>query len=142
MSKIWFKDYSLEEINSIFSKFMTSLLDIKATDIQDDLLIASMPVTDNVKQPFGILHGGASVVLAESVGSVASNLIIDTQKFAGVGLEVNANHLKSVSDGIIYAHCSPLHIGRKSHVWDIKIKNENNLLVCVSRLTVAIIEKN
>lgn len=141
MSKIWFKDYTLEEINSIFQKFMTGYLHIQATEVRDDMLIASMPISDKVKQPFGILHGGASVVLAESVGSVASNLIIDPQHLVGVGMEVNANHLKSVAEGTLYAYCSPLHLGKKSHVWDIKIKNEKDVLICVSRLTVAIVNK-
>ncbi|MBD1427473.1 hotdog fold thioesterase [Sphingobacterium arenae] len=140
-SKIWFKDYTLEEINRIFHKFMTGYLNIQATEVRDDMLIASMPVSDKVKQPFGILHGGASVVLAESVGSVASNLLIDPQHLVGVGMEVNANHLKSIAEGTLFAYCTPLHIGKKSHVWDIKIKNEKDLLICVSRLTVAIIEK-
>ncbi len=141
MSKIWFKDYTLEEINSIFQKFMTGYLHIQATEVRNDMLIASMPISDKVKQPFGILHGGASVVLAESVGSIASNLIIDPQRLVGVGMEVNANHLKSVAAGTLYAYCSPLHIGKKSHVWDIKIKNEKDVLICISRLTVAIIDK-
>ncbi|WP_243403393.1 hotdog fold thioesterase [Sphingobacterium haloxyli] len=141
MSKIWFKDYTLEEINSIFHKYMTGYLSIQATEVHDDMLIARMPISDKVKQPFGILHGGASVVLAESVGSIASNLIIDPKHLVGVGMEVNANHLKSVSEGTLYAYCSPLHIGKKSHVWDIKIKNEKDVLICISRLTVAIIEK-
>lgn len=140
-SKIWFKDYTLEAINGIFQKFMTGYLHIQATEIRDDVLIASMPITNKVKQPYGILHGGASVVLAESVGSIASNLIIDPDHLVGVGMEINANHIKSVAEGILYAHCSPLHIGRKSHVWDIQIKNEDDVLICVSRLTVAIIEK-
>ena len=141
MSKIWFKDYTLEEINSIFQKFMTGYLHIQATEVRNDMLIASMPISDKVKQPFGILHGGASVVLAESVGSIASNLMIDPQRLVGVGMEVNANHLKSVAAGTLYAYCSPLHIGKKSHVWDIKIKNEKDVLICISRLTVAIIDK-
>lgn len=141
MSKIWFKDYSLEEVNSIFNKFMTGFLDIKATELQNDTLVVSLPITEKVKQPFGILHGGASVVLAESAGSIASNLVIDAEKFAGVGMEVNANHLKSVTEGTLYAYCTPLHLGKKSHVWDIKIKNEQDLLICISRLTVAILEK-
>jgi len=140
-SKIWFREYTLEEINDIFRKFMTGYLGIQATELRDDMLIASMSISDKVKQPFGILHGGASVVLAESVGSIASNLIIDPQRLVGVGMEVNANHLKSVAEGLLYAYCSPLHIGKKSHVWDIKIKNEKNTLICISRLTVAIIEK-
>lgn len=138
---IWFKDYTVEEINPVFQKFMTGFLNIQATELRDDMLIASMPVSDKVKQPFGILHGGASVVLAESVGSIASNLIIDPEHLVGVGMEVNANHLRSVAAGTIYAYCRPLHIGKKSHVWDIKIKDENGLLICVSRLTVAIINK-
>ncbi|MFD1771802.1 hotdog fold thioesterase [Sphingobacterium suaedae] len=141
MSKIWFKTYTLEEINHIFRKYMTGFLEIKATNITEDSLIAAMPISDRVRQPFGILHGGASVVLAESVGSVASNLIVDSNAYAGVGMEINANHLKSISAGIVYAHCSPLHIGKKSHVWDIKIKDDSDALVCVSRLTVAIVEK-
>ncbi|HLT85987.1 MAG TPA: hotdog fold thioesterase [Sphingobacterium sp.] len=141
MSKIWFKDYTLEEINNIFHKFMTGYLNIQATEVREDMLVASMPISDKVKQPFGILHGGASVVLAESVGSIASNLVIDPQHLVGVGMEVNANHLKSVAEGTLYAYCSALHIGKKSHVWDIKIKNEKDVLICVSRLTVAIIEK-
>ena len=141
MQKIWFKDHSIEEINLIFKTYMTGYLEIKATAIHDDMLVVSMPITDKVKQPFGILHGGASVVLAESVGSVASNLVVDDEKYAGVGMEVNANHLRSVHEGTLFAYCTPLHLGKKSHVWDIKIKNEKEVLVCISRLTVAIIEK-
>jgi|SRR5690606_19450379 len=140
-NNIWFKNYPLEEINVIFGKFMTGYLDIKATAVEDNMLIATMPITDRVKQPFGILHGGASVVLAESVGSVASNLIIDPALFVGVGMEVNANHLKSVAEGTLFAYSSALHIGKTSHVWDIKIRNEKEELICVSRLTVAIREK-
>lgn len=141
MSKIWIKDYSLELINSIFTSNMTGFLDIKAIAIGDNFLQATMPVGDKVKQPFGILHGGASVVLAESVGSIASGLIIDPEKYMGVGMEVNANHLKSVSSGIVTATCTPFHIGSKTHVWDIKIHNEDQVLICISRLTVAIIAK-
>ncbi|MGO1244095.1 MAG: hotdog fold thioesterase [Sphingobacterium sp.] len=142
MSNLWFRDYSLEEVNAIFAKYMTGFLEIQATQIESNLLVAQMPVSDRVKQPFGLLHGGASVVLAESVGSVASNMIIDNTLFAGVGMEVNANHLHPVNSGIVSAYCSPLHIGRTSHVWDIRIKDEQQQTVCVSRLTVAIVKKN
>ena len=141
MSKIWYKDYTLADINPIFQKYMTGYLQISATEIREDMLVACMPITDKVKQPFGILHGGASVVLAESVGSIASNLLIDPEQGVGVGMEINANHLKSVASGTLYAYCSPLHIGKKSHVWDIRIKNEEDQLICVSRLTVAIVKK-
>ncbi|MCL8000741.1 hotdog fold thioesterase, partial [Brucella sp. 21LCYQ03] len=93
------------------------------------------------KQPYGLLHGGASVVLAESVGSVATNLIVDPDKYVGVGLEVNANHLRPVLSGEVIATCTPLHIGGKTHIWDIKIRDSKGKLTCVSRLTVAIIRK-
>lgn len=138
---IWFKQYTLEDVNRIFDTYMTKLLAIKATKINQDSIVASMPITDNVRQPFGILHGGASVVLAESIGSVASNMIIDAEKYAGVGLDINANHVRSASKGILTATCSPLHIGKTTHIWDIKICDEDNKLICISRLTVAIIEK-
>ena len=85
MQKIWFKDHSIEEINLIFKTYMTGYLEIKATAIHDDMLVVSMPITDKVKQPFGILHGGASVVLAESVGSVASNLVVDDENMLAWG---------------------------------------------------------
>lgn len=139
--KPWFKDITLAQVNKILALNMTEYLDIKAIEIQDDTMVFTMPVTDKVRQPYGILHGGASVVLAESVGSVASNLIIDDEKYMGVGLEVNANHLRPVKEGIVKAICKPVHIGAKTHVWDIKIYDEREHLACVSRLTVAIIAK-
>lgn len=139
---IWRRKYPLDEINSIFHKYMTKLLDIQAVEIGDDYIIATMPITDNVRQPFGILHGGASVVLAESIGSVASNLIIDADSYAGVGLDINANHVRPASKGILKATCSPLHIGKTTHVWDIKMHDDSNHLICISRLTVAIIKKS
>ncbi|WP_164109541.1 MULTISPECIES: hotdog fold thioesterase [Sphingobacterium] len=139
---IWFKKYTLTEVNTIFDKYMTKLLDVKALEINHDNIIATMPITDNVRQPFGILHGGASVVLAESIGSVASNLIIDAEKYVGVGLEINANHVRSASKGMLTATCRALHIGKTTHVWDIKMHDDKNRLICISRLTVAIIEKS
>lgn len=138
---IWLREYTLDEVNTVFDKYMTKLLDIKATEINADSLVVTMPITDNVRQPFGILHGGASVVLAESVGSVASNLIIDTENYAGVGLDINANHVRSASKGIVRATCTPLHIGKTTHVWDIKLHDELERLLCISRLTVAIVQK-
>lgn len=139
---IWFRTYTLEDVNNIFDKYMTKLLDVKAVEIHDNGIVATMPITDNVRQPFGILHGGASVVLAESIGSVASNLMIDTDRYAGVGLDINANHVRSASQGLLKAVCTPLHIGKTTHVWDIKMYDDKANLICVSRLTVAIIEKS
>ncbi|HLQ99194.1 MAG TPA: hotdog fold thioesterase [Sphingobacterium sp.] len=138
---IWYKKYSLQDVNAILAKNMTSFLEITAVDISDNALVATMPVTDRVKQPYGLLHGGASVVLAESVGSVASALIVNLEKFMVVGMEINANHIRAVKDGIVTATCTPLHIGASSHVWEIKIRNEQDKLVCISRLTVAVLKK-
>ena len=100
-----------------------------------------MPVDERTFQPYGILHGGASVVLAESLGSVASNMIIDSEKQIGVGLEVNANHLRPVKSGFVSGICKPIHIGGKTHVWDIKLYDERGKMSCISRLTVAIIAR-
>ena len=138
---IWFRHYTLEEVNEIFARNMTGYLDIKASKIEDRAIYAVMPVTDKVKQPYGILHGGASVVLAESVGSIASNMIVDDSKYMGVGLDVNANHLRPASKGTLTAACVPLHIGKTTHVWEIKIRDEREHLICISRLTVAIVPK-
>lgn len=139
---IWNKDHKLEEINILFSRYLTGFLEIKASKITPDSLLATMPITEKVLQPFGILHGGASVVLAESLGSVASALIINTDSHNAVGLEVNANHLRPGKLGsTLYATCKPIHIGRSTHVWDIKISDERDRLICISRLTVAIIKK-
>ncbi|QBR10898.1 MULTISPECIES: hotdog fold thioesterase [unclassified Sphingobacterium] len=138
---IWHREYSLEEVNELFAINMTGFLDIKATSISDDEIIAEMPVNEKVKQPYGLLHGGASCVLAESVGSIASNMVVDANVYAGVGLEINANHIRPVTKGKVTAICKPLHIGKTTHVWDIKINNERGALVCISRLTIAVIKK-
>jgi 1,4-dihydroxy-2-naphthoyl-CoA hydrolase len=109
--------------------------------IGDDFLIARMPVTEKTMQPYGILHGGASCVLAETVGSVASSLCIqDVTKEKAVGIEINANHLRPAMDGYVYARCSPIQLGRKLHVWNIDITNEKGKPVCISRLTVMIVK--
>jgi 1,4-dihydroxy-2-naphthoyl-CoA hydrolase len=139
---IWFnKNIALEDLADIRSNTMAEFLGLKFTEIGDDYLKMTMPVNATTKQPYGFLHGGASCVLAETVGSVGSALIIDQSKFICVGLEINANHLKSVSQGIVTAVARPLHLGRTTHVWDIKIFNQEEKLFCVSRLTVAIVPK-
>lgn len=138
---MWFKAYTLDEINIILDCYMTKLLGIKVTAIDETYLVATMPVTDNVRQPFGILHGGASVVLAETIGTIGSNLIIDPDKYVAVGLDINANHLHKVTSGKLFATCQPLHIGSTTHVWDVKIKDDKDRLICASRLTTSIIKK-
>ena len=120
---------------------MAHYLDMEWVEIGDNFLKLSMPVNEKTKQPYGLLHGGASCALAETIGSIASALVIDLEKFYCVGLEINANHVRSANKGRVTATCLPLHIGKTTHVWDIKINDENEKLVCVSRLTVAILEK-
>lgn len=133
-------DLDLSNIQFIHADSLVKHLGIEFTEAGEGYLLARMPVDSRTHQPFGILHGGASVVLAESLGSVASFLLLDDPtKQRAVGLEINANHLRSVRDGWVYGRCTPIHIGRTTHVWDIRITNEANKLVCVSRLTIAII---
>lgn len=121
---------------------MLEHIGIEITEFGDDYLTAKMPVDKRTHQPMGLLHGGASVVLAESLGSVASVLCLsDINEASVVGVEINANHLKSVRSGWVYGTVKPIRVGRKLHVWNIEIKNEAGDLVCISRLTVAIVDR-
>lgn len=138
---IWFhKDINPQDLPGILKNTMPEFLEFKWEEIGDDFLKLSMPVNAKTRQPYGFLHGGASCVLAETVGSVASALVIDREKFYCVGLEINANHLRSVSEGRVIAVAKPLHLGKSTHVWDIKIYDDTKKLFCVSRLTVAILQ--
>lgn len=132
---------TVELLNAQFNKNLSSHIGIEYLEIGSDFLTAKMPVDNRTKQPYGILHGGASVVLAESIGSLASNMLVDQTKQYCVGLEINANHIKSASSGFVFATVTPIHVGKKTHVWDIKIRNEQKELVCISRLTVAVIDR-
>jgi 1,4-dihydroxy-2-naphthoyl-CoA hydrolase len=119
---------------------MIEVLGIEFIDVQPDFIKAKMPVDSRTTQPYGLLHGGASVVLAETLGSIASSLAVaDPTKQRGVGVEINANHTKSVKEGFVIGTCTALKIGKTLHVYDIKIHDESGNLVCVSRLTVAIL---
>ncbi len=120
---------------------MSNHLGMEWVELGPDFLIMKMPVDERTKQPYGLLHGGASCALAETVGSIGSHLIIDTAEFICVGLEINANHIRSVSSGYVIATAIPLHTGSTTHVWDIKINDENGKLISVCRLTVAILRK-
>lgn len=142
MSHIWFKkEFSLEKLQSMSSGTMGEHLGMLFTEIGDNYLKGTMPVDHRTKQPYGLLHGGASVALAETLGSVASSLVIDRDKFICVGLEINANHIKSVNKGLVTGTATPIHIGSSTHVWDIKIHDERERLICISRITVAILKK-
>lgn len=133
---------SLENLNRMSIGNMVEHLGIEFTELTSEYICAKMPVDHRTKQPMGLLHGGASVALAESLGSVASWLSLENpEKQAAVGVEINANHLKSAREGYVYAKCTALKVGRTMHIWDIKITNEAGDLVCVSRLTTAIIEQ-
>lgn len=135
------KSFTPESFGQLNPNTIGSQLGIEFLEIGDDFVTARMPVDYRTHQIFGILHGGASVVLAETLGSVASMLALpDPEKQRAVGLEINANHVRSVKEGWVYGRVTPLHVGRTTHVWDIRITNESDKLVCVSRLTVAIID--
>jgi 1,4-dihydroxy-2-naphthoyl-CoA hydrolase len=139
---IWFnKSITLESIKDFGKETMADYLGMQWVEIGDDYLKLSMPVNEKTKQPYGILHGGASCVLAETVGSIASALVIDMDKNICMGLDINATHIRSARGGIVIGHCTPLQLGNTIHVWDIKIYDEAEKLICVSRLTVAILPK-
>ena len=123
------------------SETIMEAIGIEVTDLSEERVVATMPVHGPTKQPFGILHGGASVVLAETVASLGTYNLIDQENQLAVGLEINANHIRSKSDGLVTAVGTPLHKGRKIMVWDIRITDERERLVCVSRCTVAVIAK-
>ena len=131
---------SLDTLNSWGHGNMIEVLGIEFIDVQPDFIKAKMPVDSRTKQPYGLLHGGASVVLAETLGSIAASLAVaDPASQRGVGVEINANHMKSVTEGFVIGTCTALKIGKTLHVYDIKIHDESGNLVCVSRLTVAIL---
>jgi len=134
------KNFDLETLNAFGKNTLPGHIGIEFTEIGDDFLIARMPVDSRTHQPFGILHGGASVVLAETIGSLASMLCLkNPEQQKAVGLEINANHLRAVKTGWVYGKATPIHVGAKTHVWDIKITNEENKPVCICRLTTMII---
>lgn len=138
---IWKMPIDLEQVNDRGKNTMVDHLDIRITDIGDDYLTATMPVDQRTHQPLGILHGGASCVLAETVGSTAANYCVDQVTHYCVGLDINANHVKAVRRGLITGIAKPLHLGRRTHVWEIKIHNDAGQLTCISRLTMAVIER-
>ena len=139
---IWFQQQiQLADFKDFGKNTLGDLLGMEFTEIGANFIKASMPVDHRTKQPYGLLHGGASVALAETLGSVASGLVIDPTKFHCVGLEINANHVRGVSEGFVTGIATPVHIGASTHIWDIKIYDQKDKLVCISRLTVAILQK-
>lgn len=137
---IWKNKPTIEALNMLSAKTINEALGIEFTEAGDDYLTARMPVDKRTKQPMGLLHGGASVVLAETLGSVASTLLIeDISKESAVGLEINANHLRAVKSGYVYGTVTAIKIGRRTHIWQIRIRNEEGKDSCISRLTCMIV---
>jgi 1,4-dihydroxy-2-naphthoyl-CoA hydrolase len=138
---IWLHSFTLEQLNQSGRKTMVSHLGIEITAIGEDSLTARMPVDERTIQPYGLLHGGASVALAETLGSICSSLTLDTTKKVAVGMEVNANHIRPVTSGWVYGEARPVHLGGATQVWEIRINNEAGKLVCISRLTMAVVDR-
>jgi 1,4-dihydroxy-2-naphthoyl-CoA hydrolase len=139
---IWFDPaITVPQLQLLAPNTMGGHLGMEFTEIGENFLKAKMPVDHRTCQPYGILHGGASVALAETLGSVASAHVVDMKRYYCVGLEINANHIRPVKEGYVYGTATPLHLGKTTHVWDIRIHDEREKLVCVSRLTVAILQQ-
>ena len=136
---IWKRQPDLDSLHSNRKNTISELLDIRFESFDEQTITASMPVDARTHQPYGLLHGGASVGLAETLGSMASYHCIDTSRFYCVGLEVNANHLRALRSGRVTGVCRPVHLGRSTHVWDIRLHGEDGKPSCISRLTVAIV---
>lgn len=140
--RIWFNpSLRLQDLQDFGKGTMGEYLDMELVELGDNHLKMRMPVDHRTIQPFGLLHGGASCALAETVGSIAAQMVVDGSKFSCVGLEINANHVRSVRQGFVYAIAAPVHLGASTQVWDIRITDEQDKLVCISRLTVAVLKK-
>ena len=135
------KELTLERLNKVNQNTLASHIGIEFTEIGSDYLVARMPVDKRTTQPYNILHGGASLVLSETLGSQAAAVLLDLDKQYPVGLEINANHIKSISSGYVYGRVTPIHIGRSTHVWETRITDEASSLICISKLTVAILDR-
>jgi uncharacterized protein (TIGR00369 family) len=137
---IWKKEFTLETLNQRGANSAVEHMGVIITEVTSDTVIATMPVDNRTKQPIGILHGGASVFLAESIASLAANMTLDDNYYC-VGQEINANHLRPVTQGLVTARTIPIHLGKASQVWSIEIRDEHKKLVCISRITMAILRK-
>jgi 1,4-dihydroxy-2-naphthoyl-CoA hydrolase len=138
---IWRSLRSIEDLNSSRPGTMVEHLGIEFTEIGDDFLRGTMPVDGRTRQPYGLLHGGASVALGETLGSTGATLCVDTQEYQCVGQEINANHVRAARSGLVTGTARPVHLGGRTQVWVIDIVNEAGKLVCTSRLTVAVIRR-
>jgi 1,4-dihydroxy-2-naphthoyl-CoA hydrolase len=137
---IWRSPQTLEALNGARSGTLIQHLGILFSEIGDDFIRGTMPVDERTKQPYGLLHGGASVALAETLGSTGAGMCVDTTRYLCVGQEINANHVRAARGGLVTGTARPLHIGGRTQVWSIEIVNESGKLVCTSRLTMAVIK--
>ena len=137
--RIWKQDIDLASLNGWSTNTLMEAIGIQITAVGDDWLQGTMPVDRRTHQPYGLLHGGASVALAETLGSTAAMLTLDAAKERAVGLDINANHVRGVLSGTVTGTARPLHLGRSTQVWEIRIEDENGKLVCISRLTMAVV---
>jgi 1,4-dihydroxy-2-naphthoyl-CoA hydrolase len=137
---IWFKPFTLDEIQSYSRGSLAEHLDLRFTEIGPDYLRGTLPVDSRTIQPFGLLHGGASAALAETLGSVAATHCVDMSRYRCVGLEINSNHVRSARSGRVTGTARPIHIGSRSQVWEIRIEDDKQRLVCISRLTIMVLE--
>lgn len=138
---IWKTPFDLPSLSRMHKGTAVDHLGIEFTDFGDNWLEARMPVDKRTVQPFGILHGGASVLLAETLGSAASNMAVDAESHYAVGMDINANHVRSVREGYVHGRATPIHLGRSTHVWQIMIYDGAQRLACVSRITMSILER-
>lgn len=139
--KIWHFDFDLAALNERSRNTMGDFLGIEFVEMGDDFLVARMPVNERTRQPVGIMHGGASCVLAETVGSTAANCCVDREKQYCVGLDINTNHIRSIRDGYVFGTTKPFHIGKTTQVWSIEIKDAEGRLISINRLTMAVLNK-
>jgi len=140
MAHIWFRAYTIEDIQRFKEANMIHHVGIEFTELGDDYLRGIMPVDNRTTQTMGILHGGASVVLAETLGSIGANLVVDPAKYACVGLDINANHIRAIRSGYVTGTARPVHTGSTTHVWSIEITDDKNRIICISRLTMAVLK--
>jgi 1,4-dihydroxy-2-naphthoyl-CoA hydrolase len=141
MKSIWFEPVTLNEIKQWSRHILIENMGIEFTAVGDDFLQARMPVDERTIQPLGCLHGGASCVLAETIGSVGAHFCVDPMNRFCVGLEINVNHVKSMKSGFVYGTARPLHLGKSTQIWDIQIRDDKESLVAISRLTMAVLQK-
>ena len=136
------KKHIIEKVNNSFHDTMMSVLGIEITDFSESYVSGKMPVDNRTKQPFGLLHGGASAAFAETLGSIGAGKHVDLEEYSVVGVELNSSHLKAVKTGWVFGKATPIRVGRTIQVWGIDIKNQEDDLVCKSRLTLAVIKRN